>query len=102
MVCLEWWLFEIANMLSGLMPDPEVSLAVTGVGMQIIALAFMVPLGVSSGLRIRVANLLGTLHGRHANWMMVSVLRPPSPRSIGLLQGLASHMLPKAQCGLRC
>lgn len=61
MVCLEWWLFEFANMLSGILPDPEASLAVTGICSQVIALAFMVPLGICSGLRIRVANLLGTL-----------------------------------------
>lgn len=59
MVCLEWWLFEIANMLSGILPDPETALSVTGVCSQVIALAFMVPLGVCSGLRIRVSNLLG-------------------------------------------
>ena len=61
MMCLEWWLFEFANMLSGILPDPQASLAVTGVCMQIIALAFMVPLGICGGLRIRVANLLGVL-----------------------------------------
>ena len=61
MMCLEWWLFEIANMLSGLLPDAEASLAVGGVCVQIVSLAFMVPLGVSIGLRIRVSHLLGAL-----------------------------------------
>jgi Na+-driven multidrug efflux pump len=61
MVCLEWWLFEIANMLSGTLPDPETALAVTGVCAQLVGLAFMVPLGIAAGLRIRVANLMGVL-----------------------------------------
>jgi Na+-driven multidrug efflux pump len=62
MVCLEWWLFELANMLSGVLPHPESALAVTGICTQVIVIAFMVPLGICSGLRIRVANLLGMLH----------------------------------------
>ena len=59
MMCLEWWLFEIANMLAGLLPNAEESLAVGGVCVQLVSLAFMVPLGVSIGLRIRVSHLLG-------------------------------------------
>jgi Na+-driven multidrug efflux pump len=59
MMCLEWWFFEIAAMLSGLLPDAQVSLAVTGIVVQFASLAFMVPLGVSIALGIRVSNLLG-------------------------------------------
>lgn len=59
MMCLEWWLFEVAMMLSGLLPNAQMSLAVGGVCTQIVSLAFMVPLGVSIALRIRVSNLLG-------------------------------------------
>lgn len=69
MLCLEWWLFEIAAMLSGLLPDAQVSLAVMGIVVQIVSLAFMVPLGVSIALRIRVSNLLGvsTISSRAAD-----------------------------------
>jgi hypothetical protein len=67
MVCLEWWLFEIASMLAGVLPNPVISLAVTGVCVQVISFAFMVPLGISSGLRIRVANLLGAF--THFQWL---------------------------------
>ena len=59
MMCLEWWLFEVAMMLSGLLPNAQVSLAVSGICTQVVSLAFMVPLGVSIALRIRVSNLLG-------------------------------------------
>lgn len=46
-------------MLSGLLPEPQLSLAVMGICVQIVSMAFMVPLGVSIALRIRVSNLLG-------------------------------------------
>lgn len=64
MTCLEWWLYEVAMILSGLLPDPQMSLSVSGICSQIVSLAFMVPLGVSIALRIRVSNLLGALHTR--------------------------------------
>jgi MatE len=60
MLCLEMWLYEVAMIVSGLLPNAQVGLAVSGICVQLLTLAFMVPLGVSVALRIRVSNLLGT------------------------------------------
>jgi Na+-driven multidrug efflux pump len=46
-VCLEWWSFEIAQIVSGLMG--EVALATQLITMQFAAFAFMMPLGISVG-----------------------------------------------------
>jgi Na+-driven multidrug efflux pump len=59
MMCLEWWLVEIASMVSGLLDNPRLSLSVMGICLQMVSLAFMVPLGICTALRIRVSNLLG-------------------------------------------
>lgn len=92
MVCLEWWLFEIANMLSGTLPNPERALAVTGVCSQVIALAFMVPLGICSGLRIRVANLLGKLHQSFHLYYLCNTIR--LPKVVGKGPWLVGRCLP--------
>lgn len=45
-----------------------------GVGLQLVAIAFMVPLGISQAVRIRVSNLLGTFYPFPAQ---VLSLNPP-------------------------
>jgi MATE family multidrug resistance protein len=62
MMCLDWWIVEIATMVAGLLPNPELSLAVMGICVQITSLFFMIPLGICIALRIRVSNLLGASH----------------------------------------
>jgi multidrug resistance protein, MATE family len=59
MLCLEWWLFEVANLISGVLPNPVLSLATMGICMQIMEVAFAVPSGVSTAVSIRISNLLG-------------------------------------------
>lgn len=46
MVCLEWWIFEAVILLAGRLPDPEVSVSVMGICMNIISCIYMVPLGL--------------------------------------------------------
>eukprot|EP00892_Ulva_mutabilis_P003459 jgi/Ulvmu1/1485/UM011_0215.1 len=60
MLCLEWWAVEVCTLVSGTLRDAELSLAVTGLCINIVACAFMVPLGICQGARIRVTNLLGS------------------------------------------
>eukprot|EP00045_Choanoeca_perplexa_P012358 m.134720 g.134720 ORF g.134720 m.134720 type:complete len:656 (+) comp15977_c0_seq3:71-2038(+) len=57
MLCIEWWSFEIAQFLAGLMG--EVQLATQLITLQVAAFAFMVPLGISVAASIRVGNYLG-------------------------------------------
>eukprot|EP00892_Ulva_mutabilis_P006630 jgi/Ulvmu1/4339/UM002_0062.1 len=59
MLCLQWWAFEVCTIVAGILPEPQTSLGVTGVCIQLIVCAFMVPLGICQGVRIRVSNLLG-------------------------------------------
>ena len=69
-MCLEIWAFSGAALLAGWLG--AVSLAAHTVALNMAALAFMVPLGISQGAVTRVGNLLGA--GRHreaqrASWV---------------------------------
>ncbi|XP_061746589.1 multidrug and toxin extrusion protein 1-like [Nerophis ophidion] len=57
MTCLEWWLYEIAGFLSGLIS--EVELGAESVVYQTAVLVFMFPLGFSVAGSVRVGNCLG-------------------------------------------
>eukprot|EP00056_Hartaetosiga_gracilis_P005452 m.84816 g.84816 ORF g.84816 m.84816 type:complete len:488 (-) comp12171_c0_seq1:285-1748(-) len=57
MLCIEWWSFEICQFLAGLFG--EVQLATQILQLNIAALAFMIPLGISVAANIRVGNQLG-------------------------------------------
>ena len=46
-MCIEWWSFEIAQFLAGLMG--QVQLATQLITLQVASFAFMVPLGISIG-----------------------------------------------------
>jgi len=59
MLCLEWWVFEIAVGMAGLLSDPEVSVAAFGIGYQTLTLSFAVPYGMSSASSTRVGMFLG-------------------------------------------
>lgn len=53
----EWWLWEVVAFMAGVLGAAP--LAAHGVAYNILPLAFMFPLGVSIGLTVRVASLLG-------------------------------------------
>ncbi|XP_064610933.1 multidrug and toxin extrusion protein 2-like [Liolophura sinensis] len=57
MVCLQWWCFEIFTVLAGLLGPEE--LAAHSIVYQLGAFLYMVPLGVSVSVCIRVGNCLG-------------------------------------------
>lgn len=61
-MCLEWWSFEIAQIVSGLMG--EVALATQLITMQFAAFAFMMPLGISVGKFFFVTRKTGM----HVEW----------------------------------
>ncbi|XP_077596277.1 multidrug and toxin extrusion protein 1-like [Stigmatopora nigra] len=57
MTCLEWWLYEIANFLAGLLG--EVELGAESILYNLAVMVYMFPVGFSVGASVRVGNALG-------------------------------------------
>ncbi|XP_033996120.1 multidrug and toxin extrusion protein 1-like isoform X2 [Trematomus bernacchii] len=57
MLCLEWWLYEIAGFLAGIIS--EVELGAQSIVYQLASIAYMFPMGISVAASIRVGNALG-------------------------------------------
>ncbi|KAL6098639.1 slc47a2 [Pungitius sinensis] len=57
MLCLEWWLYEIAGFLAGIVS--EVELGAQSIIYELATIAFMFPLGFSIAASVRVGNALG-------------------------------------------
>ncbi|XP_074528482.1 multidrug and toxin extrusion protein 1-like [Halichoeres trimaculatus] len=57
MHCLEWWLYEIAGFLAGLIS--EVELGAQSVVYEVAAIAYMFPMGFAVAASVRVGNALG-------------------------------------------
>lgn len=49
MVCMEWWSVECLIILAGLLPDASLSVAVTGICLNIMGLIYMMSFGLSGG-----------------------------------------------------
>lgn len=46
---MEWWIVELLIIFAGLLPDPTLSVAVTGICLNVISLVYMVSFGLSGG-----------------------------------------------------
>ncbi|XP_069001765.1 multidrug and toxin extrusion protein 1-like [Embiotoca jacksoni] len=57
MLCLEWWLYEIAGFLAGIIS--EVELGAHSIVYELSVVAFMFPMGFSVAASVRVGNALG-------------------------------------------
>ncbi|XP_078122131.1 multidrug and toxin extrusion protein 1-like [Sander vitreus] len=57
MLCLEWWLFEIGGFLAGVISETE--LGANSIVYELMALAYMLPLGFAAAASVRVGNALG-------------------------------------------
>ncbi|XP_059207193.1 multidrug and toxin extrusion protein 1-like [Centropristis striata] len=57
MHCLEWWLYEIAGFLAGIIS--EVELGAQSIVYQLAAIAYMFPMGFAVAASVRVGNALG-------------------------------------------
>mmetsp|Transcript_15098 Transcript_15098/g.32719 ORF Transcript_15098/g.32719 Transcript_15098/m.32719 type:complete len:614 (+) Transcript_15098:102-1943(+) len=66
MISLEWWIFEVAVLMAGWLPDPRVALAVGGICVAVNGWAYMIPLGLSSAINTLVSNALGAGDGAGA------------------------------------
>ncbi|CAM8887017.1 unnamed protein product [Rhodiola kirilowii] len=70
-VCLEWWCYEIMLFLSGLLDNPQSSIAATGILIQTTGLIYTVPYSLSTGLTARVGNALGAGQPSRAQWTTI-------------------------------
>lgn len=59
MVCVEWWTFEALILMAGWLPDPKVTLAAAGIGINTTGMVFMLFSGLAQALSVRVSNSLG-------------------------------------------
>ncbi|KAM6911591.1 multidrug and toxin extrusion protein 1-like [Lycodopsis pacificus] len=57
MLCLEWWLFEIAGFLAGIIS--EVELGAASIVYEMATIVYMFPLGIAVAASVRVGNALG-------------------------------------------
>ncbi|VVA98371.1 unnamed protein product [Arabis nemorensis] len=59
MLCLEWWLFELLILSSGLLPNPKLETSVLSICLTTAALHYVIPAGVAAAVSTRVSNKLG-------------------------------------------
>ena len=50
MVCVEWWSVELLILAAGLLPQPSLSVAVTGICLNVMSLVYMMSFGLSGAL----------------------------------------------------
>ncbi|KAJ7541814.1 hypothetical protein O6H91_10G078000 [Diphasiastrum complanatum] len=58
-VCLEWWWYELMVIFSGLLPNPQATVATMGILIQTTALVYIFPSSLSFAVSTRVGNELG-------------------------------------------
>ncbi|WZZ71099.1 hypothetical protein YC2023_082469 [Brassica napus] len=59
MLCLEWWLFELLILSSGLLPNPKLETSVLSICLTTETLHYVISNGVAAAVSTRVANNLG-------------------------------------------
>ncbi|XP_059282914.1 protein DETOXIFICATION 14-like [Lycium ferocissimum] len=63
MVCLEWWTFEIAILLAGVLPKPQLETSVLSICLSVATTHYFLPFSLGAGASTRVSNELGA--GNH-------------------------------------
>ncbi|CAN4116824.1 unnamed protein product [Withania somnifera] len=63
MVCLEWWTFEIAILLAGVLPKPQLETSVLSICLSVASTHYFLPYSLGAGASTRVSNELGA--GNH-------------------------------------
>ncbi|KAL8117964.1 hypothetical protein AgCh_015746 [Apium graveolens] len=72
MLCLEWWSYELAILLSGRLPNPQLETSVLSICFVVFSLHFNIPNSFAAGASTRVSNELGAGHpeaARLAAWV---------------------------------
>ncbi|KAJ6369642.1 hypothetical protein OIU76_027982 [Salix suchowensis] len=59
MICLEWWIYELVILLSGLLPDPKLQTSVLSICLTTTTLHYYVQYGIGAAGSTRISNELG-------------------------------------------
>ncbi|XP_010514270.1 PREDICTED: protein DETOXIFICATION 2 [Camelina sativa] len=59
LICLEWWLFELLILSSGLLPNPKLETSVLSICLTTGTLHYVIPAGIAAAVSTRVSNKLG-------------------------------------------
>ncbi|KAJ7526121.1 hypothetical protein O6H91_17G082600 [Diphasiastrum complanatum] len=73
-VCLEWWWYELMVIFSGLLPNPQATVATMGILIQTTALVYIFPSSLSFAVSTRVGNELGANRPETARIAMLVAL----------------------------
>ncbi|OQS03530.1 Multidrug/Oligosaccharidyl-lipid/Polysaccharide (MOP) Flippase Superfamily [Thraustotheca clavata] len=71
MMMMEWTAFELLTLFTGLMPDPMITIGVNSILMNIISIVYMIFMGISVSVNIRIGNMLGANKPHHAKLIML-------------------------------
>ncbi|XP_024515552.1 protein DETOXIFICATION 17 isoform X2 [Selaginella moellendorffii] len=74
MVCLEYWTFEMLVLLAGLLPNPQIEVSTLSICNSMATFNYMITLGLSLGVSIRVSNELGARNPSAAKLAVFVVL----------------------------
>uniref|UniRef100_A0A1J3I3Q6 Protein DETOXIFICATION n=1 Tax=Noccaea caerulescens TaxID=107243 RepID=A0A1J3I3Q6_NOCCA len=59
MTCLEWWLFELLTLFSGLLPNPKLETSVLSICITTGSLHYVISQGIAAAASTRISNELG-------------------------------------------
>eukprot|EP00118_Oscarella_pearsei_P020048 m.215996 g.215996 ORF g.215996 m.215996 type:complete len:647 (+) comp39847_c0_seq2:55-1995(+) len=74
MLCLEWWSYEIGILVTGAISELESAAFI--ISFNLVAIFFMIPLGISVAASIRVGNLLGAnkpVEAKRSAWVAYGI-----------------------------
>ncbi|KAG9157786.1 hypothetical protein Leryth_024310 [Lithospermum erythrorhizon] len=74
MVCLEWWIFEVVVLLSGLLPNPQLETSVLSICLLIGSVHYFLPFSIGTAASIRVSNELGAGNPERARIIVFAVI----------------------------
>ncbi|OQR83533.1 Multidrug/Oligosaccharidyl-lipid/Polysaccharide (MOP) Flippase Superfamily [Achlya hypogyna] len=70
MMMMEWTAFELLTLFTGLMDDPMVTIGVNSILMNVVSIVYMIFMGISVAVNIRIGNMLGANKPYHAKLIM--------------------------------
>ncbi|XP_043724664.1 protein DETOXIFICATION 53-like [Telopea speciosissima] len=82
-VCLEWWWYELMQLLCGVLINPQASIAAMGILIQTTGLIYVFPHSLSMGLSTRVGHELGA--NRPARARLAAIVGLSVAAACGLL-----------------
>ncbi|KAJ6421355.1 hypothetical protein OIU84_028684 [Salix udensis] len=74
MICLEWWVYELVILLSGLLPDPKLQTSVLSICLATTTLHYYLQYGIGAAGSTRISNELGAGNPQAAQGVVQVVL----------------------------